>query len=40
MACGDRRALRLAEVEIAGRTGDALEFPELLANGARLGAAT
>lgn len=39
VTCGDRRALRLCEVEIEGRSGDALEFPELLGNGARLGPA-
>jgi UDP-4-amino-4-deoxy-L-arabinose formyltransferase/UDP-glucuronic acid dehydrogenase (UDP-4-keto-hexauronic acid decarboxylating) len=38
--CGDRRLLRLCEVEIEGRLGDALEFPELLGDGARLGPAT
>jgi len=40
VTCGDRRALRLVEVEIDGRVGDALEFPELLGNGAQLGPAT
>jgi UDP-4-amino-4-deoxy-L-arabinose formyltransferase/UDP-glucuronic acid dehydrogenase (UDP-4-keto-hexauronic acid decarboxylating) len=40
VTCGDRRRLRLAEVEIEGRSGDALQFPELLANGVRLGPAS
>lgn len=40
VTCGDRRRLKLVEVEIAGRSGDALAFPELLGNGARLGPAT
>jgi UDP-4-amino-4-deoxy-L-arabinose formyltransferase/UDP-glucuronic acid dehydrogenase (UDP-4-keto-hexauronic acid decarboxylating) len=39
VTCGDRRRLRLVEVEIDGRVGDALQFPELLASGARLGPA-
>lgn len=37
VACGDRRRLRLRKVEIDGRTGDALEFPEFLADGVALG---
>jgi methionyl-tRNA formyltransferase len=40
VTCGDRRALRLVEVEIDGKVGEALEFPELLGNGAQLGPAT
>jgi methionyl-tRNA formyltransferase len=40
VTCGDGRRLRLCEVEIEGRSGDALEFPELLCSGARLGPAT
>jgi methionyl-tRNA formyltransferase len=39
VTCGDRRALRLVEVEIEGRSGDALEFPEPLNDGVRLGPA-
>jgi len=33
VSCGDRRRLRLRKVEIDGRSGDALEFPEVLADG-------
>ena len=40
VTCGDRRMLRLCEVEIDGRTGDALEFPAQLASGVRLGPAS
>ena len=40
VTCGDRRRLRLSEVEIDGRSGDALQFPELLGNGVRLGPAS
>jgi hypothetical protein len=40
VTCGDRRALRLSEVEIEGKRGDALQFPEVLENGARLGPAS
>jgi len=39
VTCGDRRRLRLTEVEIDGRSGDAMQFPELLGNGVRLGPA-
>ena len=35
VTCGDRRRLRLARVELDGREGDALDFPELRA-GSRL----
>lgn len=40
VTCGDRRRLRLTEVEIDGQCGDALRFPELLGNGVRLGPAS
>jgi methionyl-tRNA formyltransferase len=33
VACGDRRGLRLAQVEIGGKEGDALEFPGVLRDG-------
>jgi UDP-4-amino-4-deoxy-L-arabinose formyltransferase/UDP-glucuronic acid dehydrogenase (UDP-4-keto-hexauronic acid decarboxylating) len=37
VVCGDGRLLKLARVEIDGREGDPREFPEVLADGVRLG---
>jgi len=37
VACGDRRRLRLAKVEVDGRTGDGRDFPDVLAAGTVLG---